>query len=287
MRGRQRFQCLYCDRQFILPADRTKFRIRLWKEYVWHKQTLKQLATKYRRSIPWVQKQLDLAPVNRIRREPQKVVVVADTTFFGRGYGILVTRCSRMRKNIHFHEVVSESPAEYFKARQALENQGYSIEAAVIDGKRGVLAVFSDIPVQMCQFHQIAIVRRYLTSRPKLEAGKALRALTFSLPITTEKIFSELLRLWHEQWNEFLKERTYSEDGKHWQYTHKRIRSAYRSLYTNIPYLFTYQRYPHLMIPNTTNSIDGYFSKLKQLLNSHRGLTVKRRYKMIQEILDQ
>jgi len=192
-----------------------------------------------------------------------------------------------MRKNIHFHEVVSESPAEYFKARQALENQGYSIEAAVIDGKRGVLAVFSDIPVQMCQFHQIAIVRRYLTSRPKLEAGKALRALTLSLPITTEKIFSELLRLWHEQWNEFLKERTYSEDGKHWQYTHKRIRSAYRSLYTNIPYLFTYQRYPHLMIPNTTNSIDGYCSKLKQLLNSHRGLMVKRRYKIIQEIIDQ
>ena len=26
----------------------------------------------------------------------------------------------------------------------------------------------------MCQFHQVAIIRRYLTSRPKLEAAKEL-----------------------------------------------------------------------------------------------------------------
>ncbi|MEZ4907962.1 MAG: hypothetical protein R2771_10085 [Saprospiraceae bacterium] len=31
--------------------------------------------------------------------------------------------------------------------------------------------MFKDIPVQMCQFHQSAIIRRYLTRRPKLEAS--------------------------------------------------------------------------------------------------------------------
>jgi hypothetical protein len=82
-----------------------------------------------------------------------------------------------------------------------------------------------------------------------------------------------------------LHERTWALDGRHWQYTHRRLRSAYRSIQTNLPYLFTYQRHPHLKIPNTTNSLDGYFSKLKQLLNTHRGLTIGRRYRMIQEIL--
>lgn len=137
----------------------------------------------------------------------------------------------------------------------------------------------------MCQFHQIAIVKRYLTSRPKLKAGKELRAIILALPAVIEKIFAELLELWHERWAEFLKERTYSKDGKHWRYTHRRIRSAYRSLKTNLSYLFTYQKYPALHIPNTTNSLDGYFSKLKQLLNVHRGLTPKQRYRLIQEIL--
>lgn len=210
---------------------------------------------------------------------------MADTTFFGRGYGILMIRCPRLKKNVHWREVRLETPAEYAAARKDLEAQGFTVEAAAIDGKRGVLAVFQDVPVQFCQFHQIAIVRRYLTSRPKLQAGKELRALALTLPTTTEKSFSKLLELWHERWKEFLKERTYAQSSQRWQYTHRRIRSAYRSLKTNLPHLFTYQKYPRLHIPNTTNSIDGFFSKLKHMLNTHRGMTTKRRYKMIQEIL--
>ncbi len=128
-------------------------------------------------------------------------------------------------------------------------------------------------------------MRRYLTSRPKLPAGRELRAITLTLPILTENSFVELLALWHERWQGFLKERTLTLDGKHWFYTHRRIRSAYRSLKTNAPHLFTYLRHPELHIPNTTNSVDGFFSKLKQLLNIHRGLTAKRRYRLTQEIL--
>lgn len=252
---------------------------------MWQKQTLEQLAVKYRHTIQWVQRQLDRAPLPPCTSHGQKIIAITDTTFFGRGYGILVVRCPRLKKNVHFHEVTTETPEEYLQARQSLELQGYTIEAAVIDGKRGVLQIFHDVPVQMCQFHQIAIVRRYLTSRPKLEAGKELRAIALTLPTLTEKPFTELLALWHDTWKGFLKERTYSEDYKHWQYTHRRIRSAYRSLKTNVPYLFTYQNYPELHIPNTTNSLDGFFSKLKQLLNVHRGMTAKRRYKLIQEIL--
>lgn len=261
------------------------FRKKLWREYVWHKQTLKQLAEKYDRSVPWIQQQLDKAPAIRPEQRGQKIIAVTDTTFFGRGYGILVVRCPRLKKNVHCHEVCTENPEEYLKARRRLESRGYVIEAAVIDGKRGVLGVFSDIPVQLCQFHQIATVRRYVTSRPKLDSGKELRAITLALPTLTESSFNELLTLWHNAWKDFLKERTYAADGKHWQYTHRRIRSAYRSLVTNTPHLFTYQKYPALQIPNTTNSLDGFFSQLKQLLNAHRGMTTKRRYRLIQEIL--
>ena len=232
-----------------------------------------------------MQTQLDAAPPRVSEEKPQPIIAIADTTFFDRGYGILVIRCARLKKNVHFHEVRSETPEEYYGARRILESQGWIIEGAVIDGRRGIHAVFADVPVQMCQFHQIAIIRRYLTSRPKLDAGRELRALTLTLSITNEAVFTKLLHLWFERWGKFLKERTYHPDGRHWQHTHKRIRSAFRSLSTNLPYLFTYQRYPHLKIPNTTNSLDGYFGRLKQLLNVHRGLTLRRRYRLIQEIL--
>lgn len=258
---------------------------KLWNEYVWHRQTLLDLARAHRRSIRWVQSQLDQAPVTVGANEPQKIIAITDTTFFGRGYGILVVRCPQLKKNVHFHEVASETPEEYFKARRTLEHKGYVIEAVVVDGKRGVMRVFHDIPVQLCQFHQIAIVRRYLTCRPKLEAGKELRAITLTLPISTMQTFEQLLALWYQRWNTFLKERTYSVDERHWHYTHKRIRSAFRSIQSNLPYLFTYQKYSKLGIPNTTNSLDGYFSRLKHLLNVHRGMTVRRRYKLIREIL--
>lgn len=212
-------------------------------------------------------------------------MLVADTTFFGSKYGVLVCRCPRLKKNLYFHELTTEKPEEYRKARAVLEKRGYVIEAAVIDGKRGVLSVFSDIPVQLCQFHQIKTVKTYLTSKPKLDAGKELRAISLTMTISNEKTFVELLKLWETKWGDFIKEKSYQEDGVHWHYMHRRIRSAFRSLKTNLPHLFTYQKYPALKIPNTTNSIDGYFGKLKKLLNVHCGLTAKRRYKIIQEIL--
>lgn len=213
------------------------------------------------------------------------IVAVTDTTFFGRKYGILVVRCPHAKRTVYFHEVVSETPEEYRRARQFLEAKGFVIAGVVIDGKPGVMRVFEGIPVQMCQFHQSAIVRRYLTTRPKLEAGKELRAITLTLTISNEKAFAGLLDAWHGKWDAFLKERTYTQTGKRWYYTHKRIRSAYRSLHTNLPYLFTYQNYPHLHMPNTTNSLEGSFSRLKGLLNAHRGLSPRRRLKLIREIL--
>jgi len=101
-----------------------------------------------------------------------------------------------------------------------------------------------------------------------------------------ESLFTEALKNWYEKWILFLKERTYNQDGKHWWYTHKRIRSAYRSLMNNLPYLFSWQKHPELNIPNTNNSLEGYFSKLKRLLNNHNGLTRWRRYKYSVAILN-
>lgn len=216
---------------------------------------------------------------------PQPVVVIADVTFWGRDYGVLVFRSSDLHQNLYWSEVPSETAQAYREGRTILEGLGVTFDAAVIDGRRSIRGVFSDIPVQICHFHQIATTRRYLTSRPKLEAGKQLRLLSLALPRVTETLFTQALEEWHDRWNVFLKERSVNPQTGRWTYTHRRIRSAYRSLKTNLPFLFTYQRHPELHIPNTTNSLDGSFSHLKDRLRLHRGLTQRRRWKLIQEIL--
>jgi len=105
--------------------------------------------------------------------------------------------------------------------------------------------------MQMCQFHQVAIITRYITRNPKLQTGIELKTLTHTLTKSSKSDFNNLLNEWHTKWNEFLSEKTYNDKNDKWHYTHSRLRSEYRSLKTNLPYLFTYLEYPDLNIPNT------------------------------------
>jgi hypothetical protein len=118
-----------------------------------------------------------------------------------------------------------------------------------------------------------------------LEAGIELKNITATLCQTNEKDFREALNNWQQKWSTFLKERTTDPFTGRWFYTHKRLRSAYRSFKTNLPYLFTYQKYPQLNIPNTTNSLDGCFAYLKELVRVHRGINKTLKIKIIRDIL--
>jgi len=182
---------------------------------------------------------------------------------------------------------MEETPATYQEWYRTLLEQGWVITAVVLDGKRGVAKVFGDIPVQLCQFHQIKTVTKYITRKPKTRAGWELHSITLRLTKNTEKEFSMLLANWHARWEQFLCERTPCSCCKpnRWPYTHRKLRYAYRSLTTNLPHLFTYQKYPELNIPNTTNCLDGMFSQIKNRLAVHRGAKKVFRYKIINEIL--
>ena len=245
----------------------------LWDEYVFGKQTLKQLAKKNDRSIEWVRQQIEKVKFEKKKILPCSTVLIPDTIFFSRTYGVCVFRAPHLKKNIWYTEVDKEIMTTYYYGRKILEDKGWIFTAVVVDGRRGMTTVFKDIPVQVCQFHQMKNVTKYLTRKPETEAGKELRSIMLKLPKSSEKDFTEVLLGWNKIWGDYITERTYITGTKHWYHTHKKVRSAYKSLERNLPYLFTYQRYPELKIPNTTNSLDGYFSVLKMMVNVHRGLT--------------
>ena len=138
------------------------------------------------------------------------VVVILDATFFSRHDGVLVARAEK--RNLFWKEIETEKTEYYEKVTEALLQAGIQFSAFVIDGRRGVLQRLTKkypwIPVQFCQFHQIAIVTRYLSTRPKLDAGQELRKIALTLARTDRKSFTEKIEKWHLKWRLFLQEKT-------------------------------------------------------------------------------
>lgn len=278
--------CRQCNKKFQNKRRKGNLKKELLNQYIWQRQTYFDLAKKYSKSERWVQMKLDENEVKPIvKLNKQGLVIVADTTFFSNTNGLTIFREPNLKKNVWWKETVYETADIYRSGRKHLVDNGFTIKAVILDGRRGIREVFRDIPVQMCHFHQKQIIKRYLTARPKLEASCELKQVVDNLADTDEKDFTEELNVWHEKWKVFLKQKTINPFTGRWFYTHKKVRSAYRSLKTNLPYLFTYQKYPDLKIPNTTNSLDGFFNRLKSLIYVHRGISPKRRMRIAVEVL--
>lgn len=243
------------------------------------------MAEKYKCSTKTIQRKLDQHKVINQLKKPRKVVLLMDTTYFGRSFGLMLFKDAYTKENLLKYYVKSETNAFYKMGIEQLLRQGFDIKAIVCDGRKGLIQSFKNIPVQMCQFHQVAIIRRYITKNPKLPAAIELKELVSLLKQTDKESFEGGLMQWHDKWEPFLNERTINmETGKSF-YTHKRLRSAYRSLKTNIPWLFTWYDHIELNIPNTTNAIDGHFSDLKNKLRNHNGLSISRKKKFINGFL--
>jgi hypothetical protein len=205
-----------------------------------------------------------------------------DTTYFGRKLGVMVFKDSFTGQILFKQYVKQETNALYLKGIEEIARRGIKIQSIVCDGRKGLLQLFGNIPIQMCNFHQVAIVRRYLTKKPKMQASKELWELALLLKQTDKESFTGGLNDWYIKWSTFLNERKIDSAGKN-RYIHKRLRSAYRSLKTNLPWLFTWYDFIDLKIPNTTNAIDGHFSDLKNKLRNHNGLSEERKKKFIDE----
>lgn len=208
-----------------------------------------------------------------------------DTTYWGRNFGVMLFKDATSGRNLLKTYVKYETNLLYSQGIAVLKANGFTIQAIVCDGRKGLVQAFKDIPVQMCQFHQSAIIRRYLTKKPKLVAAQELLTVVDLMKMTDKESFEGALGMWIEKWQDFLDERTTSPETGKTFYTHKRLRSAYRSLKYNLPWLFTWYNHPELNIPNTTNAIDGHFADLKNKLRNHNGLSLKRKMKFIDEFL--
>lgn len=279
------YKCKDCGKQFIGGKRRNKSQV--ITDYIEGKQTLRQLALRYDVSERTIRRDLTGMRFVHSISKYKDVTVQLDTTYWGRHFGLMVIK-DALRNKILWHKYVrNETIAQYIEGISWLKSQGFKIYGAVIDGMRGLAQALYPIPVQMCQFHQILIIRRYLTQEPDLEASVQLLDLVKSITRMDKESFIGAFNEWYEKYKDVLNERVHDKRIKRNMspYMRPRLRSAYLSLRRNMPLLWTFYDHPETGLPNTNNGIEGLFSDLKGKLRVHRGISKDNRKKLLDEYI--
>ena len=155
---------------------------------------------------------------------------MTDTTYWGRNFGVVVFKDWHTKRILWRKFVRYETLSDYHEGINCLESHKFRIEDVVCDGLRGMFKLLSSYRVQMCQYHQLRIVQRYLTRKPELPASIELLDLVHLLSRTDKESFAGAFTQRYERRDAFLKERTYDKRTGKSRYVHKRLRSACLSL---------------------------------------------------------
>ncbi|WP_444543838.1 IS256 family transposase, variant Zn-binding type [Prevotella dentasini] len=281
--GFQMYYCRDCDEQF--QGEKRIRDITLWNEYLTDRRTVSEPAVIHKCSERTIRRHLALAADNFNSVCPESAVIITDTTYFSRSFGVMLFMDAESGKILHRKYVRNETNRDYLDGLNHIEEFGTEIKSVVCDGHTGLLQAINSCPAQMCQFHQLQIIRRLLTKDPHLSAGIELLKLVQSMFPMKKNEFISLFNKWCEDWEDFLNERTVLLSGKA-TYIHRRLRTARRSIRTHLKWLFTYEEHPELNIPNTTNRLEGFNTHIKKALLNHNGLNDINKKKFIDGLLN-
>ena len=91
-----------------------------------------------------------------------------DATYWGHNWGVMVAIDEISSKVLYMDFIRHETIEDYRKAVESIEEKrGFNIYGLIIDGIQSLFKEFARYPVQMCHFHMISIIRRYLTKNLK------------------------------------------------------------------------------------------------------------------------
>lgn len=282
------YGCTACGRRFNAPRRKKRnLQRQLWRDYVFHKQTLRELSKTYGSDRRTVRKQTDSYTPPVKRHAPRGVHLNVDAVFWGKrtdesSWCSAVARDPGKKENLWWDFADHETTGLYRSCREDLESRGYRILSVTGDGFGGIRGAFSGIPFQMCLVHMERMVIKGTTKNPKLDAGMALLALAKSLHETDSATFDRRLRAYIETYRSFLNEKTVNSVTGEWYWTHAPLRLALHRLLRFQPWLFTFEN--SKWINRTTNSLEGHFSHTEDIVNVHRGLSRSQKEKVLHSI---
>lgn len=293
-KGRQRYRCKKCGKVWQSKKQSQRLETKIWRDYSREDLKITQLCKKYnlgRNKIREIINNYVVSPIVPTLGSRHDVVCM-DCTYFGRRnideWGLLIVVDAHTTECLYCEEIPGhETYAHYMQAINYLHNLSIYPKACVIDGVVGLAGVLQEhgILVQYCQFHQIKTVLTYITRNPVLEPNIELKRIVKELTHRKKVAFAAIFNTWYYRHQTWLAERTINPETHKLEYTHKRTRSAARSIQRNIDLLYTFEEHPDLHMPNTNNLMEGINSAIKNKLNYHRGARKALKTKLIREFL--
>lgn len=106
-----------------------------------------------------------------------------------------------LRGNVLWHKCVRhETIVQYGEGVEWLRSNGFRIYGVVIDGMNGLPQALKSLRLQMCQFHQMLIVRRFPTQDPEKEVSQELMELVNGITTTDKESFIGVLGEWYDKY---------------------------------------------------------------------------------------
>jgi transposase-like protein len=207
--------------------------------------------------------------------------LIFDATYFHKD-GCLLNLMEAPRQRIIAHQYVNkESFKEAYPWFLSLKQQGLDPWYITTDGERSVLRamrlVWPQARLQRCLYHLQHEGMRWLRSYPKTEAGKKLRELLSRLSwiksISERDTFIREYGEWlgkHEDFVKALPKTTVA---------YKDLKRTIVLINNALPDMFYYLE--DRQVHSTTNTLEGFHSRLKADYQRHRGLTKEHRISYI------
>jgi hypothetical protein len=280
--GKQRWRCHECGYAFVWRNDGAKYaKERTWFE-LWiqegysvrqlQKQSHHSPAKLYRIIAYWLAR-----PPERTGELNQYRYLVFDGTYIQQRKGLVATMDDESHSVIDGLHGLTENRKHVDKYLTALKQRGLNPYSVTLDGNPSVILAFRaawpDITIQRCLVHVQRQGLRWCRRYPKRTDAKHLRKLLLTLSdvdtIAKRNQFLKDFAVWEKRFGKKIKDA--STGG--WVFSD--LKKARSMLIGALPDMFHYLKNP--AIPNSSNGIEGYFSRLKHHYRQHRGLSVKSR----------
>jgi AraC-like DNA-binding protein len=290
--GKQRYKCRQCGLLYTHNnvAVSKSNRFAWFKLWVAGRQTIRQLQKvsgySERTLKRYFYQYLTTAPIFTVKPS-EKVNLLIDATYFKGNLCLVLYRDNTIKYTQLYRLTDGEWYEEIKEDLQNLLTLGVQIQSITCDGHKALLKAISsvcpDIFLQRCLVHIQRMCRIWLTMRPKSEAGVALRFIVNGLHRINNHQQRDYwivsLAKWHQQYEGYLKEKSYShQTGRYW-YKHRMVRRSFTVIKKALPHMFHYL--DNERIPKSTNGLESFFGHLKSHITLHRGLSKQHRKNFI------
>lgn len=282
--GHQRYKCSECGRLFTpRRLDVSSSNRFVWfRRWVLGKRSLSTLSTdsgySERQLRRWFSEYLEHVPewVVGIHKGTHLLI---DGTWLPDGRCVIVYRDQDRRSTLYYNICDGEAEYEIASDLVMLRGIGITVSSFTTDGSeeiiRAIRYTHPHVSRQRCLVHIERECLSWLTQHPRTSAGIRLRRIVRKINkirTNNDRIFwLRELAEWHDEYGEFIRQKSVNVDTGEMSYTHDKVRKAYVHLRRAVPNMFKFIDRPD--IPKNTNALESFFGHLKDNLRIHRGLS--------------